>query len=147
MSNEAELVRGVRLARVVEAHDGGGTVVLRDGGPVAARWSEPIRQRGIGIRPGNLVLVAPEGEALGDAGALEVIWRGPTVVRVASVEGERVTYRYEGDAGPGRGATKTVRDARPLDERRPIGAGHDIVVSFTPGEADEAVLVDVAVDG
>lgn len=134
------------LVKVVDVHDAGCTVQsLHDGSTASARWSEAIRRRGIVVRPGSLVLITRAADSLAAHSAYEVVWRGPTVARIVSIEGDRVTYDTGHTAG-GR-TTKTFRDARPEGERQPLQTSQEIVLFPMARDAEVVSVVDLATDG
>jgi SAM-dependent methyltransferase len=137
------------VATVVEARESGCTVRFLDGGGTAeARWADALRQRGVAVRPGHLVVVAAcESVAAPDPATYEyeVVWRGPAVATVAALDGDRLTYTTGSPAV--QTAIGTLRDTRPLEERQPIRVGQQVVVAPTTDNPEAVALLDVAADG
>lgn len=138
--------RALNVAKVLDTHEIGCTVQFLDDRSITpARWSTAIQQRGIAVRSGHLVVVARDAGTDAGLPVFEVIWRGPAVVRVTSVDGDRVTY--ETVSAPARVSTKTVRDARPEAERQTLRVGQEVVVSPVQDDPSVVLLEDLADDG
>jgi Ser/Thr protein kinase RdoA (MazF antagonist) len=143
----APAARTYCLAKVVDADSGGLKVQFLDDHRVSsARPSDTIRWRGIGIRPGYLVVVAaPASGVAPDSMTYEVVWRGPAVATVTSIDEDQVTY--DTGYGPFGGITRTLRDARPATERSLVHVGQQIVVANVKDAPEAVSLVDLAVGG